>query len=84
MIDLPRIVTKTEAARRLGICTTTFTEMMAKKGAPRPVHNKLWDFKAIELYFDKLGNIKADSGADLEEKLARRLADGDGENALRH
>lgn len=75
----PRGLSRTEAARYLGIGTTLFDELVVEGKLPKPKMVKtrtVWDRNALDLAFEELPEQgrSAKAQADLAAENARRLA----------
>jgi excisionase family DNA binding protein len=69
----PKGLSRLEAARYVGVSTTTFDEMVRERLMPRPKlvgTRVLWDRAQIDLFFEALPEREANQESD-EEILAR-------------
>jgi predicted DNA-binding transcriptional regulator AlpA len=70
---LPRGLSRTEAARYVGVSPVTFDRMIKDKIMPRPIRvygRVVWDVRAIDQAFDALDNSSEDRDDPVWSKAA--------------
>ncbi len=56
----PRGISREVAAQYIGISASKFDELVADGRMPKPLQvdgRKVWDRRAIDIYFDRLGGV---------------------------
>lgn len=77
---MKRLLNVSELAEYLGVSLEYLRQWRREIDFPKPIRGKLWDFKAVEQYLDKLSKINTESGWN--KALSEGLKNGDNHRAL--
>jgi predicted DNA-binding transcriptional regulator AlpA len=55
--NMARLLNADQLAKYLGVSREYLRQWRMEKDFPKPVRGKLWDYKAVDAYIDKLGGL---------------------------